>query len=290
MIKKTHISIEQLFHDRPPLSAEEERTLACRWSTGKDLLALQEIVLAHGRQAIAMAREYRRFGLPESDLLQEACLGLLEAAYRFDPDKGARFSTYAAFWIRSTLQKYAFANWSIVRPLATNNQKSRFFNLFPGQVPDLSLSPPANDKEPSLENTLSDSRPTPEEHYAEHEQQEQQRKQLDHALASLAPREREIIRLRHVSSPSPTLAAIGETWGISKERARQIENSALNKLRQELMAWEAPDPSGFPAIPCGKPGFGDHNGKARIPAHGHAGRKSLKNRQKTSIISSAQQS
>ncbi|MFN7026228.1 MAG: RNA polymerase factor sigma-32, partial [Pseudorhizobium sp.] len=113
----------------PYLAREEERNLAVRWKDDKDQDARNQIALAHMRLVIAMASKFRGFGLPMSDLVQEGYVGLLEAAARFEPARDVRFSTYASWWIRASMQDYILRNWSIVRGGTSSAQKALFFNL-----------------------------------------------------------------------------------------------------------------------------------------------------------------
>lgn len=111
------------------LDAETERQLALAWRERRDEAALHRLITAYTRLAVAMAVRFRRYGVPKSDLVQQAALGLLKAADRFDPDRGVRFSTYAAWWIRAEMQDFVMRDWSLVRTGSTSGQKSLFFNL-----------------------------------------------------------------------------------------------------------------------------------------------------------------
>ena len=113
----------------PYLEREEEQDLAIRWVENQDQNALHQLTSAHMRLVIAVASKFRRYGLPMSDLVQEGHVGLLEAAARFDPHREVRFSTYATWWIRASIQDYILRNWSIVRGGTSSGQKSLFFNL-----------------------------------------------------------------------------------------------------------------------------------------------------------------
>ncbi|MEM1372603.1 MAG: RNA polymerase factor sigma-32 [Pseudomonadota bacterium] len=111
------------------LDAETERDLAVRWRDNQDDKALHRLVTAYLRLAIAMAAKYRRYGASMNDLIQEANIGLMKAASKFDPDRGVRFSTYAVWWIKASIQDYVMRNWSMVRTGSTSSQKSLFFNM-----------------------------------------------------------------------------------------------------------------------------------------------------------------
>ncbi|MEM7056380.1 MAG: RNA polymerase factor sigma-32 [Pseudomonadota bacterium] len=111
------------------LDAETERDLAIRWRDDQDDKALHRLVTAYLRLAISMAAKYKRYGAPMPDLIQEANIGLMKAASKFDPDRGVRFSTYAVWWIKASIQDYVMRNWSMVRTGSTSSQKSLFFNM-----------------------------------------------------------------------------------------------------------------------------------------------------------------
>jgi len=111
------------------LDAETESRLAHAWRDGRDEAALHRLITAYMRLAISMAAKYRRYGAPMNDLIQEASLGLMKAADKFDPDRGVRFSTYAVWWIKAGIQDYVMRNWSLVRTGSTSSQKALFFNL-----------------------------------------------------------------------------------------------------------------------------------------------------------------
>ena len=113
----------------PYLGREEEHALALRWKNHADVKAMHELARAHMRLVIALAVRFRHYGLPLADLIQEGHVGLLEAAARFEPDRDVRFSTYATWWIRASMQNYVLHNWSIVRGGTSSAQKALFFNL-----------------------------------------------------------------------------------------------------------------------------------------------------------------
>lgn len=116
-------------HSTDMLSAEAEHELAVAWRDHGDEAAMHQLVSAYLRLAISVARKFRRYGAPMNDLMQEASVGLMKAAERFDPDRGVRFSTYAVWWIKASVQEYVMRNWSLVRTGSTSAQKSLFFNL-----------------------------------------------------------------------------------------------------------------------------------------------------------------
>jgi RNA polymerase sigma-32 factor len=259
----------------PYLERDEEHELAVRWKTKRDQEALHRITMAHMRLVIAMAAKFRGFGLPMSDLVQEGHVGLLEAAARFDPDRDVRFSTYATWWIRASIQDYILRNWSIVRGGTSSTQKALFFNLRRlrarlsngGEMltggdlyqkisdtlgvsssdvelmdsrlsgPDASLNAPMTDENGSSDRQdfLIADEPLPDELAEESIDDERRSQWLTTALGSLNERELRIIRERRLRESGATLESLGEKLGISKERVRQIESRALEKLRTALV-------------------------------------------------------
>ena len=259
----------------PYLERDEEHELALQWRLLQDQDALHKITTAHMRLVISMASKFRNFGLPMSDLIQEGHVGLLEAAARFEPEREVRFSTYATWWIRASMQDYILRNWSIVRGGTSSSQKALFFNLRRLRArlaqsgsnkpqselyreisaslgvpekdvalmdsrlsgPDTSLSAPIADDESSSTRMdfLVDDRPLQDE-LVENAIDEQRRSQWLHtALDVLNDREKSIIQQRRLSEDGATLESLGDQLGISKERVRQIENRALEKLRSALV-------------------------------------------------------
>src|SRR5690606_754963 len=252
----------------------------------RDQAALDRLTHAHMRLVIAVAARFRNFGLNMADLIQEGHVGLLEAAARFEPERDVRFSTYATWWIRASIQDYILRNRSIVRGGTSSSQKALFFNLRRLRArlaqsteqrprhavfseianalnvrvadvelmdarlsaPDTSLNAPLHDTE--NENTsnrqdfLVDSAPTPDETVADDIDTERRSMWLRSALTVLNEREMRIVRERRLNEEGATLEALGESLGISKERVRQIENRALEKLREALLR-EHPDTANF---------------------------------------------
>lgn len=270
----------------PYLEREEEHDLAVRWHDQRDQVALDKLASAHMRLVVAIAARFRNFGLPMGDLIQEGHVGLLEAAARFEPEREVRFSTYATWWIRASIQDYILRNWSIVRGGTSSSQKALFFNLRrlrarlaqttdqqPKQVvfseianalgvsvrdvetmdsrfsgPDTSLNAPLSDSE--SENTsnrqdfLVDTAPLPDEVVGEQVDSERRTSWLRSAMNVLNERELLIVKQRRLQDEGATLEALGATLGISKERVRQIESRALEKLKEALIR-ENPDPASF---------------------------------------------
>jgi len=260
----------------PYLEREEEHDLAVRWKDNKDQDALHRITMAHMRLVISMAAKFRNYGLPMSDLIQEGHVGLLEAAARFEPEREVRFSTYATWWIRASIQDYLLRNWSIVRGGTSSAQKALFFNLrrlraqiaqndpsltdsaIHSQIAntlgvhvkdvavmdarlsgsDSSLNAPMSDGESGASSDrmdfLKSDEPLPDEQVSTMIDEERRNLWLGNALNTLNPRELRIIRERRLAEDGATLESLGTSLGISKERVRQIENRALEKLRAVL--------------------------------------------------------
>jgi RNA polymerase sigma-32 factor len=260
----------------PYLEREEEHDLAVRWKEDHDQEALHRITTAHMRLVISMAAKFRHFGLSMSDLIQEGHVGLLEAAARFEPERDVRFSTYATWWIRASIQDYILRNWSIVRGGTSSAQKALFFNLrrlrarlaqgsemlSSAEVyreisaalgvpvadvammdsrlsgPDASLNAPLTDEGGNAsdrQDFLVSDAPLPDEVVGETIDLERRSGWLNTALEALNERELKIIRERRLREEGATLESLGERLGISKERVRQIENRALEKLRTALV-------------------------------------------------------
>jgi RNA polymerase sigma-32 factor len=269
----------------PYLERDEEHELAVRWKDEQDQAALHRLTAAHMRLVISIAARFRNFGLPMGDLIQEGHVGLLEAAARFDPGRDVRFSTYATWWIRASIQDYILRNWSIVRGGTSSSQKALFFNLRrlrarmaqnpsqqPRQVmyaeigealgvaasdvelmdsrlsaPDTSLNAPIHETESDTANRqdfLVDDVALPDETVGTRIDSQRQVSWLQQALNVLNERELRIVRERRLREEGATLESLGESLGISKERVRQIENRALEKLREALLR-DHPDRTTF---------------------------------------------
>ncbi|WP_300377141.1 RNA polymerase factor sigma-32 [Henriciella sp.] len=260
---------------KPMLSQEHEMHLALRWRDEGDEAALHELTSAYMRLVISMASKFRHYGLALSDLVQEGNVGLMQAAARFDPAREVRFSTYASWWIRSSIQDFVLRNWSIVRTGTTAAQKSLFFNLkrlrariddtgeavmTPGNrqwiathlgvrerdveamasrlsASDRSLNAPlATDSEAQWQDLLEDENALTEDAVMETRDSERRKAWIAEALKALNDRENLIIRERRLTDDSVTLEVLGKRLGISKERVRQIEHQALGKLRKALVS------------------------------------------------------
>jgi RNA polymerase sigma-32 factor len=259
--------------DAPMLEREYEVALARRWRDEEDADALHEIIEAHIRLVVRIASKFKGYGLPIGDLIQEGNRGLLEAANRFDPDRDVRYSTYATWWILAAMQEYIVRNSSIVRIGTTPAQKSLFFNLRKLRAkltdnlaarmteeereliaselrvplaavermeshfsrPDQSLNATVGESDSNeFVDLLSDDSPTPEAIVGDLIDSETRAKWIADAMEHLTQREREVITRRFLKDDKITLAEIGETFGVTKERIRQIEGKALSKLREAL--------------------------------------------------------
>jgi RNA polymerase sigma-32 factor len=260
--------------EAPLLTRDHEFDLARRWREQMDEAALHELILSYTRLVVATASRFRNYGLPMGDLVQEGNVGLMQAAARFEPERDVRFSTYAAWWIRSAMQDFILRNWSVVRTGTTAAQKSLFFNLrrlrakiddgrygqlaeegkawiaqeLDVEVADVeamemrlmggdqslnaAISPAGED---AWQDFLADDRPSPEEIVGTSHDSRQRSRWLAQSLAELSEREQTIIRERRLREDGRTLEELGVRLGISKERVRQIEHRALQKLKAALM-------------------------------------------------------
>jgi RNA polymerase sigma-32 factor len=258
----------------PLLDVERERQLAESWRLHRDEAALHKLVSAYSRLVVPFAMKYRRYGLPMGDLIQEGNLGLMQAATRFEPERGVRFSSYAMWWIRARIQDFILRNWSIVRTGTTAAQKALFFNLRRLQARigrrggerlaaddqeqiartlnvrltdvaemearlsrgDQSLNAAVGeDTDEEWQDRLCDMRPDPEDAAIAEDAARLRSKWLVAALAELSARERLVICRHQCDDDGATLEQIGARLGISKERVRQIEQRAIAKLRAALM-------------------------------------------------------
>ena len=263
---------------QPLLEREHETELAVRWRDNDDARAMHELVMAYARLVVAAATRYRHYGLPLSDLIQEGNIGLMQAAGRFDPDRGVRFSTYAAWWIRASIQDHVLRNWSIVRTGTTAAHKALFFKLRRlrariGEADGGPLSMDGRQKiaesigvsvadvevmeqrlsgadsslnamvgkegDAEAQDFLADNRPNPEQTVTASFDRDQLSNRLNVALNELSPREKLIILQRRLAEEGATLEELGRLLGVSKERVRQLEHRALKKLRKSLEEQES---------------------------------------------------
>ncbi|HMR30232.1 MAG TPA: RNA polymerase factor sigma-32 [Geminicoccaceae bacterium] len=258
----------------PLLTREHELELARRWRTDDDVAALHELTQAYMRLVVSTAARFKNYGLPMSDLVQEGVVGLMQAAARFEPERDVRFSTYAAWWIRSAMQDFILRNWSVVRTGTTAAQKSLFFNLRRlrariddgrggmmtdagrawiaeeldvgiHEVEDMEMRMLGGDQslnatispsgEDAWQDFLADERPDPEQVTSETHDARARSRWLAQSLAELSDRERTIIHERRLVEEGKTLEELGVRLGISKERVRQIEHRALMKLKAAIL-------------------------------------------------------
>mgnify|MGYP001080779711 FL=1 len=258
---------------QPLLEREHEVELATKWRDEGDDRAMHELVMAYARIVVSAASRYRYYGLSNGDLIQEGNIGLMQAAKRFDPDRGVRFSTYAAWWIRASIQDHILRNWSIVRTGTTAAHKSLFFKLrrlrarigeadggplsYEGRqkiaetigvtVADVTVmeqrlsgadgslnAAVSQESESEAQDFLADERPNPEQVVIELHDGEVLSRWLNDALSELSPRERLIIMKRRLQDDGATLEQLGGVLGVSKERVRQLEHRALKKLKKSL--------------------------------------------------------
>tara|TARA_Y200000002_G_scaffold346422_1_gene320980 strand:- start:169 stop:1035 length:867 start_codon:yes stop_codon:yes gene_type:complete len=256
------------------LEKDEEFMLINDWRDNKTPKSLQRILNSYLRLAVSYARKYSSYGLPIDDLIHEGVLGIMHALEKFDTSKDFRLSTYASWWIRASIQDYILKNWSVVRTGSTASQKALFFNLkkikqqindisreFMGQNEinkvstmlnvksievqnmesrltggDLHLNQKVdNETENDLMSLLADDRQNPEESFEDINDKKIKKDFINKAIDTLNEREKTIIRLRKFREKSITLDELGQKLKISKERVRQIETKALDKLKKSLL-------------------------------------------------------
>lgn len=253
------------------LSRREEHDLAVRYRRDGDLDAAQALVCANLRFVVKIAQEYRNYGLKSLDLIQEGNIGLMMAVKKFDPDRGIRLITYAVWWIRAYMQNFIIKSWSLVKIGTTQSQKKLFFKLNQAREAikqltggedaaeiarelnvsdtevnemsqrmnghDTSLDRELLDGEGfSLLDTLADEGCNQEEFLGRKEEHEQRQSAVESALTVLNDRERQIVEKRILNDSPLTLQEIADDYGISRERVRQLEKNALNKLRDTMPA------------------------------------------------------
>jgi RNA polymerase sigma-32 factor len=257
----------------PVLKPEEEFMLAKRYQEHEDPRAAHRLVTSHLRLVVKVAMSYRGYGLPMGDVVSEGNIGLMQAVKRFDPDKGFRLATYAIWWIKASIQEYILRSWSLVKMGTTANQKKLFFNLRkaksklsalgegdlrPDQVKliatrlgveehevvemnrrlggDSSLNVSMKEDSTSeWQDMLVDESDNQEMLVARSEENENRHLALGQALSALNARERRIFEARRLLDEPLTLEALSEEFGISRERVRQIEARAFEKVQQAVM-------------------------------------------------------
>ena len=248
--------------DAPFLERDEEFDLARRWREDGDADAMQDLVFAYARFVVRIAAGFRGYGLPMGDLVQEGNVGLMQGAMRFDPERAVRFSTYARWWIVASIQEYILRNSSIVRIGTTAAQKKLFFNLrrIRARIADNTTGPMTYDNRRSIADELGvplaavermeahlsypdrslnavigpGDAASPEAIAIDRADGRKRAGWIKAALRRLSPRERKIIVSRFLTETPSTLAELGTVFGVSKERIRQIEAKALEKLRVSI--------------------------------------------------------
>ena len=258
----------------PMLDADREYMLAQRYKNYGDLQAAHELTTSHLRLAARVALTFRHYGLPLADLISEANIGLMQAIKKFDPDKGFRLSTYAIWWIKAAISDFILKSWSLVKIGTVATQKRLFYNL--GKIKaklglyqntdlddsvveqistqlgvskrdvidmeqrlhgDTSLNEFAfDDSDEEKQSFLTDNTPTLEETLMEKQEQTIRNKKLAEAIATLSEREQEIVKARFLAEEPETLEELGARFGVSRERIRQIEGRAFQKISAYVKA------------------------------------------------------
>ena len=260
----------------PILSPEEEYMLAKRWTEHQDTDAAAKLVNSHLRLVAKIAMGYRGYGLPVSELISEGNIGLMQGVKKFEPERGFRLATYAMWWIRASIQEFILRSWSLVKMGTTAAQKKLFFNLRrmknrieafeegdlkPEDVAkiatdlgvseedvismnrrmamggDTSLNVPLrDDSEGSWQDFLVDTEPLQDERVAEAQESHMRHELLQEAMGALNDRERHILTERRLTDDPKTLEELSQVYDVSRERIRQIEVRAFEKLQKALMS------------------------------------------------------
>ncbi len=258
----------------PILTAEQEYEYATQWTKMRDSVAAEKLVASHLRLVVSVAYDFKNYGVPVADLIASGNMGLMQALQKFDPERGFRFSTYAMFWIKAEIYETILNNWSIVKIGTSANQKRVFFNLARAKralgimdnnlnneqtkqiadflnvsesdvsrmstrigARDVSLNAPAHNDPDAHEilSNLSDDKIGIEDSIEQLEFKKRGYELLRKHLAELSERDREILQARRLSEPVATLESLSQKYGISRERVRQIEERAYNKLRDAIL-------------------------------------------------------
>src|SRR5690242_11024645 len=257
----------------PLLTPEDEYMFAKRWREHGDPEAARRLITSHLRLVAKIAMGYRGYGLPVSEIVSEGNVGLMQAVKRFDPDKGFRLATYAMWWIRASIQEYVLRSWSMVKMGTTAAQKKLFFNLRKAKSnigaieegdltpdhtatladqlgvtetevtemnrrlsgPDSSLNAPLrSESESEWQDWLADDTADQETRLAEREEMSDRHELLMDAMKDLTERERDIIQARRLQDEPATLEELSQKYGVSRERVRQIEVRAFEKLQRGI--------------------------------------------------------
>ena len=257
----------------PMLAAEEEYMLAKNWKTTGNVKAAEKLVTSHLRLVAKIAMGYKGYGLPVNEMISEGNIGLMKAVKKFEPEKGFRLATYAMWWIRASIQEYVLRSWSLVKIGTTTAQKKLFFNLkkiknqiSPSTEGDLrdehvseianklnvdkkevismnrrlagkehSLNAPVGEDGDEWQDWLVDKKLDQELKFAQNEEMEQRKDLLADSLKILNEREKEILYARKLNDEQITLENLSKKYKISRERIRQIENKAFEKLQKHML-------------------------------------------------------
>jgi RNA polymerase sigma-32 factor len=258
----------------PLLEPEEEYMLAKAWAERQDPQAAHRLVTSHLRLAAKIAMGYRGYGLPQAEVISEANVGLMQAVKRFDPERGFRLATYAMWWIRASIQEYILRSWSLVKLGTTSAQKKLFFNLrkakakvgaledgdlrpenvaqiakdlsvteeevidmnrrLAGSDASLNATVGSEDGGAQWQDWLEDEDSDQAEHYAEKDELDTRRALLAQAMSVLNDREKDVLMQRRLADDPVTLEELSESYGVSRERIRQIEVRAFEKLQAKM--------------------------------------------------------
>ena len=258
----------------PMLSAEEEYMLAKSWQNRGDLKSAQKLVTSHLRLVAKMAMGYRGYGLPVGELVSEGNIGLMKAVKKFDPEKGFRLATYAMWWIKASMQEYILRSWSLVKMGTTTAQKKLFFNLKklknqlststsgdlkPEHVDEISKklnvkkeevvsmnrrlygkekslnAPIKNEDGSEWQDWIVDNNLDQELKFSQEQEFNQRKKLMNDSINILNPREKEILVARRLSENVSTLEELSKKHKVSRERIRQIETKAFEKLQKAML-------------------------------------------------------
>ena len=257
----------------PMLEREEEYMLAKNWRNRGDIKSAEKLVTSHLRLVAKIAMGYRGYGLPIGEMISEGNVGLMQAVKKFDPEKGFRLATYAMWWIKAGIQEYILRSWSLVKMGTTTAQKKLFFNLkklknkiaprSDGDLKDehvteianrldvkkdevismnrrlsgqeLSLNTPVGENGDQWQDWLADKSMDQELSFAHNEEMKQRKDLLENSLEILNQREREILNYRRLVDQPVTLEKLSRKYKISRERIRQIENKAFEKIQKHML-------------------------------------------------------
>jgi len=257
----------------PMLAAEEEYMLAKNWRTTGNIKSAEKLVTSHLRLVAKIAMGYKGYGLPVNEMISEGNVGLMQAVKKFKPEKGFRLATYAMWWIKASIQEYIMRSWSLVKIGTTTAQKKLFFNLkkiknqiapkSEGDLKDehvteianklavskdevvsmnrrlsgkeLSLNSPIGEGGDEWQDWIEDKESDHELKFAQQEEMKQRKNLLTDSIKILNDREKEIIYARRLNDKPTTLENLSKKYKISRERVRQIENKAFEKLQKHML-------------------------------------------------------